>query len=138
MVGALLVRWHYIALLAPLALIIMEWRRGKVRMLLVLFAGIVFAALQALTDTRIRMIRLDSPVPISSLSRNDPVRRHFGLLHGLSSMLLVAQVVMAAAAVVLVDDPPLPPPADSAPHPAAPPPPPPPPEGPPSADEVGP
>ena len=105
-VGAMLTRWHYLALLAPLALMILEWKRGKARMLLVLFVAIILASAQALTDTRIRIIRERSIVPISSLSPLDPVRRRFGLLHGVSSLLLVAQLVMAGAAVVLVDDPP--------------------------------
>jgi len=103
-VGAMLTRWHYVALLAPLALMILEWRRAKARMQIVLFAAIVLASMQALADTRIRKIRDDSIVPISSLSPADPVRRRFGLLHGVSSLLLVAQVVMAGAAVVLADD----------------------------------
>ena len=50
-------------------------------------------------DTRIRMIRGSSLVPISSLSSDDPVRRQFGMLHGMSSMLLIGQVVAAAAVV---------------------------------------
>jgi len=100
----MLMRWHYLALLAPLVLLILEWKRAKARMLLVLFAAIVLASLQALADTRIRIIRQESIVPISSLSPADPVRRRFGVLHGVSSLLLVAQVVMAGAAVVLADD----------------------------------
>jgi hypothetical protein len=102
----MLTRWHYVGLLAPLALIILEWRRGRTLMLVVVFAAIVFASLQGLTDMRIRMIRQASIIPISSLSPSDPVRRRFGALHGISSLLLVAQLVLAAAAVVLVDDPP--------------------------------
>ena len=104
MVGAMLVRWHYLALLAPLALIILEWKRAKARMQLVLFAAIVLASAQALLDMRIRIIRLQSIVPISSLSPADPVRRHFGMLHGVSSLLLVSQLVLAGAAVVMADD----------------------------------
>ena len=100
----MLMRWHYLALLAPLVLLILEWKRAKARMLLVLFAAIVLASVQALADTRIRIIRQESIVPISSLSPADPVRRRFGVLHGVSSLLLVAQVVMAGAAVVLADD----------------------------------
>ena len=100
----MLVRWHYLALLAPLALMILEWKRAKARMQLVLFAAIVLASAQALADTRIRSIRQQSIVPISSLSPADPVRRRFGMLHGISSLLLVAQVAMAGAAVVMADD----------------------------------
>ncbi|MEK6373287.1 MAG: hypothetical protein AABO58_11390 [Acidobacteriota bacterium] len=110
-VGAMLTRWHYIALLAPLAMMILEWRRARARVQVVLFIAIILASLQALADTRIRMIRNDSPAPISSLSPQDPVRRRFGMLHGISSMLLVAQVLAAAAVVVMSDGPAAPPPA---------------------------
>jgi len=106
----MLMRWHYIALLAPVLLLVLEWRRGRSPVLVVLFVAVVFAALQAFTDTRIRVIRNESLIPISSLSPADPVRRRFGLLHGISSLLLVAQLVMAGAAVVAVDDPPARPP----------------------------
>ena len=98
-VGAILTRWHYIALLAPLVLLILEWRRGRPAMLVILFIAILLASFQALLDTRIRMIRLDSIVPISSLPPGDPVRRHFGFLHGMSSLFLIGQVVAAGAAV---------------------------------------
>ncbi len=96
-------RWHYLALLAPLALMILEWRRARTGLQIVLFAAIVLASLEALADTRIRIMRNDSLVPISSLSPDDPVRRRFGQLHGISSLLLVAQLVLAGAAVVLSD-----------------------------------
>jgi hypothetical protein len=99
----MLVRWHYIALLAPLAMMIMEWRRARARVQVVLFIAILLASLQAFADTRIRVIRNDSPAPISSLSPDDPVRRRFGMLHGVSSMLLLAQVLAAAAVVVMSD-----------------------------------
>ena len=99
----MLMRWHYLGLLAPLALMVLEWRRARAWMQIVLFAAIVLASLQALADTRIRILRNDSVVPISSLSPDDPVRRRFGILHGISSLLLVAQVVMAGAAVVMSD-----------------------------------
>ena len=98
-VGAVLVRWHYIALLAPLLLMFLEWRRSRPVMLVILFVAVLFASFQALLDTRIRMIRDSSLVPISSLSSADPVRRQFGMLHGMSSMLLIGQVIAAAAVV---------------------------------------
>jgi hypothetical protein len=98
-VGAVLVRWHYIALLAPLALMFLEWRRSRPIMLMILFVAVLLASFQGLLDTRIRMIRESSPVPISSLSSNDPVRRQFGMLHGMSSLLLIGQVIAAAAVV---------------------------------------
>ena len=104
-VGAILTRWHYIALLAPLALLAFEWRRSRPLILALLFAAILLASAQALVDTRIRTMRMESPVAISALSRTDPLRRRFGALHGLSSLLLVLQVLVAAAAVVADDFP---------------------------------
>ncbi|HEV7488685.1 MAG TPA: hypothetical protein VGQ65_23675 [Thermoanaerobaculia bacterium] len=98
-VGAVLVRWHYIALLAPLALMFLEWRRSRPIMLMILFVAVLLASFQGLIDTRIRMIRGSSPVPISSLSSDDPLRRQFGMLHGMSSLLLIGQVIAAAAVV---------------------------------------
>ena len=110
-VGAMLTRWHYIALLGPMLLMILEWKRALSRMQVVLFAAIVFASLQAYADTRIRMLRNESVIPISSLSREDPLRRRFGALHGISTLLLIAQALTAAAAVVMSDGDPVPPPA---------------------------
>jgi hypothetical protein len=71
-VGAVLTRWHYIALFAPLLLLLLEWRRSRPVMLVLLFIATLLASSQALLDTRIRMMRLDSLVPISSFS---PVTR---------------------------------------------------------------
>jgi hypothetical protein len=71
-VGAVLTRWHYIALFAPLLLLFLEWRRNRPAMLVILFIAIVLASFQSLLDTRIRMMRGESIVPISSLSPDDP------------------------------------------------------------------
>lgn len=98
-VGSMLNRWHYIALLAPLILFVLELRRVRRLTLVVLFVAIVLAATQAFVDLRIRAIRAASPVAISSLERSDPVRRQFGMLHGLSSFLLLLQTFGAALAV---------------------------------------
>lgn len=103
-VGAILSRWHYIALAAPAALLLLEWRSARSRIVAVLFAGVLLATTQVVIDMRIRQIRIDSAVPISSLSRADPVRRRFGLLHGLSSLLLIAEVLAAAAFVAMDKD----------------------------------
>lgn len=100
-VGAVLTRWHYIALLAPLLLMFLEWRRSRQAMLVILFVAILMASFQALIDTRIRVMRGNSFVPISSLPHDDPVRRRFGMLHGLSSLLLIGQVIAAGAAVAM-------------------------------------
>ena len=103
-VGAMLTRWHYIALLAPAVLTIVEWRRMRSRMVAILFIAVLLAVLQGFTDLRIRRMRMESPVAISSLDRNDPVRRHFGALHGFSSILLLAQIAAAAAAIAAEPD----------------------------------
>jgi hypothetical protein len=47
----------------------------------------------------VRSIRAASAVPISELARNHPVRRQFGTLHGVSSLLLVLQLLAAIAAL---------------------------------------
>ncbi len=104
-VGAMLTRWHYIALLAPALLTLIEFRRARTRMVMILFVAILLAALEGFSDLRIRRMREESPVAISSLDRNDPVRRRFGALHGFSSILLVAQIAAAAAAIAAEPDP---------------------------------
>jgi hypothetical protein len=103
-VGAMLSRWHYIALLAPALLTLIEFRRARTRMVMILFVAILLAAMQGFSDLRIRRMRAESPVAISSLDRNDPLRRRFGALHGLSSILLVAQIAAAAAAIAAEPD----------------------------------
>jgi hypothetical protein len=100
----MLAAWHYLALILPLLLLAIEWRRARAVIMTTLACGIIIAALQVVTDLRIRAIRFSSPVPIAELSRSNPIRRRFGLLHGLSSLLLLAQVVTAATAVALEDD----------------------------------
>ena len=98
-VGAMLARWHYIALGAPLILFALELRHVRKLVLIVLFVAIVLAALQAFTDLRIRSMRMNSLTPISELRRDDPVRKRFGMLHGVSMLLLVLQTAAAIAVV---------------------------------------
>jgi hypothetical protein len=100
-VGAMLQRWHYLALAAPLALLFLDWKRARVSVLLIVFMAIMLAAMQTVIDMRIRAIRARSTVPISELSRQDPIRRQFGMLHGVSSLLLLGQVLMAGAALAV-------------------------------------
>jgi hypothetical protein len=100
-VGIMLSRWHYLALGAPLLLLFLDWRRGRVYVLSIVFVGILLAAAQAVTDLRIRSIRAASPIPISEMSREDPVRRSFGRLHGVSSLLLLMQVIAAGVALAM-------------------------------------
>jgi hypothetical protein len=98
-VGAMLARWHYIALAAPSILFMLESSRVRRGVLLVIFTGLVLAAGQTVVDLRIRQIRFTAAVPISDLDPADPVRRRFGTLHGISMMLLLAQTVAAAVVV---------------------------------------
>ena len=100
-VGIMLSRWHYIALGAPLLLLFLDWRRGRVYVLAIVLVAIVLAAAQAATDLKIRSVRAASPVPISDLPREDPVRRTFGRLHGISSLLLLMQVIAAGVALAM-------------------------------------
>ena len=97
-VGAMLTRWHYVAIAAPLLLLLLPKGGGKPPHSILVIA-IVIAAAQAITDVRIRAIRISSPAPISSLAPSDPVRRRFGLLHGASSVLLLAEAVAAGIVV---------------------------------------
>jgi hypothetical protein len=103
-VGSMLTRWHYIALAAPLALFALELRRVRRVVLFVLFASVLLAAAQSLVDLRIRGIRASSPVPISELRREDPLRRRFGMLHGISMMLLALQAIGAGTVVMARDE----------------------------------
>jgi MbtH protein len=98
-VGSMLTRWHYIALAAPLALFAIELRNVRRAVLIVVFTGLVLGALQAFVDLRIRAIRNSSVVPVSELDRSDPVRRRFGMLHGVSMMLLALQAIAAGVVV---------------------------------------
>jgi hypothetical protein len=100
-VGAMLARWHYIALAAPLALFALGLRHARRFVLVMLFVALLFAAAQVFVDLRIRAMRASSPVPISSLDRNDPVRRRFGALHGVSMVLLLLQTASAALVVAV-------------------------------------
>ena len=99
-VGAMLARWHYIALAAPLILFAIELRSVRRVVLIVLFIALLLAAAQAFVDLRIRSIRMRSPVAISSLDPRHPARRQFGALHGMSMFLLLAQALAAAAVVM--------------------------------------
>ena len=98
-VGAMLARWHYIALAAPLLLFALTLRHARRFVLVVLFLALLLAAGQAFVDLRIRAIRTASPVSISLLDRNDPVRKRFGALHGASMGLLLLQAICAVVVV---------------------------------------
>ena len=100
-VGQMLSKWHLIALLIPAALVAVEWKRGFRRdaRWAILVTAVFLAAAESIFDLRIRAIRNRSAVPISHLSSSDPMRKEFGLLHGLSTVLAGANVL---AGIVLL------------------------------------
>lgn len=101
-VGAMLAKWRYASIFAPLVLLIAEWRRERLQRtapVLVLVAAVMLASLQIFTDMKVHEMRAASPVAIGSLSKSDPVRKRFGMLHGISSSLMLAQLLLAAGYV---------------------------------------
>ena len=98
-VGAMLNRWHYIALVVPVLLLVLNLRAGRPIVVALLTVTIFLASLQGMVDLRARSLRLASAVPISSLEPTHPLRRQFGRLHGLSMMLLAAQILGGIAIV---------------------------------------
>lgn len=103
-VGAMLARWHYIALAAPLLLLAIEWRRERPFVMAIIFAAVVMAGAEGVIDVRIRQMRQSTSIPISSLAPSDPLRQRFGAMHGISTLLLLAQVVAAAVTIVADSD----------------------------------
>lgn len=99
-VGAMLTRWHYVALAAPLVLFGFALRRSRAFLVAILFSCVLLAATQSFVDLRIRAIRRASPVSVSQLDRDDPVRRRFGALHGASMGLLLLQAIGAGLVVM--------------------------------------
>ena len=99
-VGAMLARWHYIALAVPTILRITEWRRGRqsTRLVMLLSLALLLGSAQAFADLEIRRIRESSIVPISDLPTQSAVRRRFGKLHGASTSIMLLQIVAAAGA----------------------------------------
>ena len=99
-VGAMLARWHYIALLAPAILLIIEWRQGlaNTRIVLLLSLALLLGSAQALADLEIRKIRESSIVPVSELPAESATRRRFGMLHGASTAIMLLQIVAAMGA----------------------------------------
>ena len=102
LVGAMLSKWHYIAVLSPILLLLFEWyvrRLSSTTLVVTLSIASILGAAQVGADLRARSLRINSPVPISSLAPHDPVRKQFGMLHGISTLLMLAQIVTAAAAL---------------------------------------
>lgn len=101
-VGAMLARWHVVALATPFALLLIEWKRYDLERtfrVVILAAALLFASAQVGVDLRVRAMRVDSATSISQLPPNHPTRVAFGRLHGVSMLLMVFQVLCAAAAV---------------------------------------
>ena len=98
-VGAMLTRWHYIAIGLPLMLFALRIRRARLLPVILLVAALIFAAGQIFADLRVRAIRGAAAAPIHSLSTSSPVRRQFGMLHGVSMLLLLGQILAAASYV---------------------------------------
>jgi len=101
-VGAMLGIWHWIAVLAPVVVIVpLVARRGRLWLALVILA-LVAAGAQRAVDVRISAMRMRAPVPIRSLAPDDPLRRRFGALHGISVGLMGLNI-LAAGALLVVD-----------------------------------
>lgn len=99
-VGAMLARWHYIALLVPAILLIVEWRRGlaNTRLVVLLSLALLLGSAQAMADLEIRRIREASIVPVSELPRESAIRRRFGMLHGASTAVMLLQIAAGMGA----------------------------------------
>ena len=99
-VGDMLGQWRYLAIGAPVILLILSAaRRGRREPMILIALALVLAFAQMAVDARIHEVRRQSKAPISSLPENDPTRRYFGMLHGASSGLMLFQIIGAAAVV---------------------------------------
>ncbi len=99
-VGAMLARWHYIALVVPAILLVVEWRRGlsSTRLVVLLSLALLLGSAQSLADLEIRRMRERSVVPISDLPASSAVRQRFGRLHGASTLVMLLQIGVAMGA----------------------------------------
>lgn len=91
-VGEMLARWHGISVLCPLLILAGRSFRRRFPLILIVLA-VVLANGQWRVDARIHQIRVSVEGPVSDLAPEDPMRRRFGALHGISMMLLVGQLV---------------------------------------------
>lgn len=99
-VGFMLSRWHVLALAAPLFLLAVEWRRWALARsfrVVVLIAALLLISAQVAVDLRVRAMRARALTPISELAPGSPERRAFGMLHGVSMLLMALQVICAGA-----------------------------------------
>ncbi len=100
-VGAMLDRWHYISLVVPVLLLLLNLRAGRSSIVAFLTVATFIAASQGMIDLKVRALSAASLVPISSLASNDPVRKAFNSLHGMSMMLLLFQVLLGILVVTV-------------------------------------
>lgn len=62
---------------------------------------ILFQLASSPVDTRLRKLRNEIGGSTEGLAEDDPRRKQFGLLHGISVLLLLAQIALAAVALLL-------------------------------------
>ncbi len=86
--------WALVALIA-----VLHWRPLPDKA--VAAALVVLAAAGAAVDRRIRSLRDQIGGSTEGLAADDPRRKRFGALHGVSVLLLIAQTLIAAAALAL-------------------------------------
>ena len=104
-VGGMLAIWHWVSILAPVVLVIplvARTRAGRRAWLVLAIVAICLGGLQWGVGSRVVALRRASTVPITSLPKNDPVRRHFGILHGVAFGLMTLQL-LAAGTLVTID-----------------------------------
>ena len=94
-------RWHYLGLLLPVLLLVLNLRAGRSSIIALLTVATFVAASQGMIDLKVRALRAASIVPISSLDATDPVRKAFMSLHGTSMLMLLLQVFLAVLVVTV-------------------------------------
>ena len=62
---------------------------------------ILFQLASSPVDTRLRKLRVELGGSTEGLAEGDPRRKQFGVLHGISVLLLLAQIALAAVAILL-------------------------------------
>lgn len=95
--GMMLSRWHYVSLLAPALLLVLEFPEGfrRTTRIALLVVAIAAAAAQTGVDLKLRNMRANSAIGISNLPEGDPTRRTFGMLHGVSAGLFSIELLCA-------------------------------------------
>ncbi|MDQ3265595.1 MAG: DUF4149 domain-containing protein [Myxococcota bacterium] len=76
-------------------------RRARARLVLLALAAALAGVSAGWVSPRMATLRAQAGAGISSLSREDPVRREFGRLHGASSGLMLLEWLLVSAALAL-------------------------------------